>query len=106
MKTFNNRQKLDKHIVNDITDFLKFKWDNDKNNFLENEEDHKILQKLSQKKESTVKELYTKFIYVNVLKRFNRFFMIKKENVPSEIGCLSMYSYYEENTYRSLIKEN
>ena len=47
MKTYNNRQKLDRPIIDDITDFLKFKWDNDKNNFLENEEDHIILHKLS-----------------------------------------------------------
>ena len=47
MKTYNNRQKLDRPIIDDITDFLKFKWDNDKNNFLESEEDHIILHKLS-----------------------------------------------------------
>ena len=46
LKSFNMRQPLKKQIVDDITDYFNFKWQNDKNNFLENEEDFQILQKL------------------------------------------------------------
>lgn len=75
----------------EISEFLQFKWDNDKNNFLVTPEDHLILQNLTQKQEKTVIELYTKFIYRNFLKRFNRLFMIKKDVVPNCNKCTSVY---------------
>jgi len=49
--------------VNEITTFLKYKWKNDKNNFLKHSQDFLILHKLSQKEEQSVVGLYTKFIY-------------------------------------------
>lgn len=89
--------------MDEITDFLKYKWDNDKNNFLENQEDHNILKYLTDKQENTVVDLYTKFIYMTFLKRFNRFFMITK-NLPSLKDGKSIYEIYSENTYRDLIR--
>ena len=43
MKIYNDGYKPPKEIIDEVTDFLKFKWDNDKNNFLGTEEDHTIL---------------------------------------------------------------
>lgn len=86
---------------------MKFKWTTDKNNFLGTLDDHNILWKLSQKEESTVVELYTKFIYVEVLKRFNRFFTIKKIDMPMSLSKgQSTYQYYSKKTYKDLIREN
>ena len=78
LQWFNDKKKLKQPIIDDITEYFSFKWDNDKNNFLETEEDYKILKNLTIKEERTVVELYTKFIYRNFLKRFNRFFMIRR----------------------------
>ena len=49
MNYFNDKKKLNRQIVDEITDYFKYKWDNDKNNFLESEEDYKILKNLTQK---------------------------------------------------------
>lgn len=49
MKYFNNERTLKQPIVDDITNFFKYKWEYDKNNFLETEEDFKILKNLTQK---------------------------------------------------------
>ena len=40
---------LNKQFVDDVGDFFKYKWECDKNNFLENEEDLKILGYLTRK---------------------------------------------------------
>ena len=77
-KSLNDQKMLKQSIIDEITSFMKFKWGNDKNNFLKTEEDHTILQKVSLKEEKTTMELYTKFIYMKVLKRFNRFFTQRK----------------------------
>ena len=90
---FNDKRTLSQPIVDEITDFFKYKWEMDKNNFMETDEDYKILKHLTKKQESLVVELYTKFIYRSVLKRFNRFFMIKKEDIPTgPMG--SIYDHY------------
>ena len=34
MNYFNDKKKLNRQIVDEITDYFKYKWDNDKNNFL------------------------------------------------------------------------
>lgn len=100
---FNNKKTLNQSFVDEITDFFKYKWEYDKNNFMETEEDEKILKHLTIKKENTVVELYTKFIYRNFLKRFNRFFMIKKEDVPTgPIG--SIYLLYGSKTFKQLLR--
>ena len=49
MKYFNDERKLDKRYVDQITDYFKYKWDNDKNSFLETEDDLMILQNLVKK---------------------------------------------------------
>ena len=78
LKSFNNKIIFKQEIIDEITSFMKFKWGNDKNNFLETKEDFMILKKVTLKEEKTTMELYTKFIYRNVLKRFNRFFAQRK----------------------------
>lgn len=50
--------------------------------------------------------MYTKFIFRNVLKRFNRFFMIKKEDLPSGEFVHSIYEHYGKKTFRQLLREN
>ena len=106
LKWFNDKKVLKRSMIDDITDYFKFKWENDKNNFLETNEDYKILNNLTIKEEKTVVELYTKFIYRNVLKRFNRFFMIRREDVPTGTVGKSVYQNYHDKTFRQLFKEN
>jgi len=100
MKYFNDERKLDKRYVDQITDYFKYKWDNDKNSFLETEDDLMILQNLVKKSEKTVVDLYTKFIYMTVMKRFNRFFTIKKEEMSMSTIGVSLYQYYSNKTFK------
>ena len=37
IKSFNDQKMLNQSIIDEITTFMKFKWGNDKNNFLETE---------------------------------------------------------------------
>ena len=88
---------LDQSIIDDISTYIEFKSNNDKNNFLENRQDKMILFKVTLKNERTAVELYTKFIYRHLLKTFNRFFTIKKPVPPTTQNSLrSVYEIYGE----------
>ena len=37
LRSFNDKKRIKQPIQDEITDFLKYKWKNDKNNFLDNQ---------------------------------------------------------------------
>jgi len=51
LKSFNERKQVDETFVEEITEFLNYKWNNDKNYFLDTAEDHNILTTLTKKSE-------------------------------------------------------
>jgi len=85
---------------------VKFKGLNDKNNYLSSEEDYSILRRLLLKNENTSVELYTKFIYRNFLKKFNRFFTQREQTKLIYIKGKSIYEIYETKTLDEIFKEN
>lgn len=105
LRQFNKMKKLDPQIVDEISNYMKFKWNNDKNNFLQTHEDHSILRRVTLKNERTSVELYTKFIYRNFLKRFNRFFTLKKQTHVTYIGGCSIYEIYGQKKFREMMRE-
>ena len=75
MKFFNNQRPIDKDLQNSWIDYFKYKSLNDKNNFLNSEDDQAIFDKLTLE---IRQEIYTKFVYRRFLTLFKMFFQLHK----------------------------
>ena len=93
-------------FIQEISNYMKIKWNNDKNNFLSSKEDHSILYRLTLKNEKTSVELYTKFIYRNFLKRFNRLFTLRKPTQINFVEGKSIYEVYALTTFDEIMIDN
>lgn len=78
IKVFNNGQQLNKEIQNNIIDFLDKKNINDKNGFLQTDQDRMLLAQLP---DVCVIEIYRNFLYKGFLLKFTRMFNFSWKSV-------------------------
>jgi len=74
LKKYNYGQSLDGKLQNKIQIFLNFKWMNDRNNFLVDEQDKKIFNQMPI---DCQRQIYTDFIFQEFLFKFRRFFSFR-----------------------------
>jgi len=76
LRKYNSGKPIDKNTQFRIHNFLNYKWQNDRNNFLLEEKDKQIFSQLPG---VCQRQIYTDFLFQEFLYKFRRFFSFRTD---------------------------
>lgn len=96
IKRFNSSRSISLDLKQKIEEYFDYRWINDKNQAVSNEEDIKLLEQLPT---DVRRKIYSDFLFKTFIKNFKKFFDFPKEN-PNKDDAVRVridYSFYTWN---------